>query len=223
MLSLDEAIRCSRERVQIYRLFISLLIKQPSVEIAHDFYKAFKPQIELESGLVMDKGIDYLNQFCKELENQEVSLVTTSLRVDWLRLFRGIKPNYGLPPARASAYTSYNIHSLLEVYAIAGVAMVDTQFEPDYVGIQLAFLYKLVSQELDFWNQENPIKALEVLSQENIFIQEHLSWITELCHQGVKHSETSFFKGMLFLLDEFIQSEQLWLEEYLNIACYSLG
>ncbi|AGA68396.1 putative component of anaerobic dehydrogenase [Desulfitobacterium dichloroeliminans LMG P-21439] len=224
MLNIDEIVTYTKARLQLYQLFSVLFNQQPSIELTQDFYKVFNPDTSLllESSPAFNEGMQCLYTFSREVEAQEISEVTTSLNVEWLRLFRGIKPDYGLPPARASAYITYDIHALREHYASAGLKISHPQFEPDYAGVQLAFLYKLVSQELQHWIVNNQQKALKTLSQENDFTNEHLSWISELCHRGVEQAETSFYRGVLLLLSEFLESEQLWLVECSN-TLYSLG
>lgn len=224
MLNKDEIITYTKARLHLYRLFSVLFNQQPSIELTRDFYKIFNPDAAqlLESSTAFNQGIQCLYTFSREVEIQEISVVTTCLNVEWLRLFRGIKPDYGLPPARASAYIAYDIHTLIEHYTSAGLTISHPQYEPDYAGVQLAFVYKLVSQELQHWNVNHLKKALETLTQENGFIKEHLSWIFELCHRGVEQAETSFYRGVLLLLSEFLESEQLWLAECSDTP-YSLG
>lgn len=217
----DEITAYTKARLRLYQLFSVLFNQQPNLALTQDFCQLFNPDPTPLSGSspALNQGINLLYQFSHEVKAQEISEITTALAVEWLRLFRGIKPDYGLPPARASAYIPYDIHSLLEEYARAGLKIAHSRFEPDYAGVQLTFLYKLVIQEFYHWNANEQQRALEVLTQENVFIQDHLSWISELCHQGVKQAETSFYKGVLLLLSEFIQSEQLWVAECSNAQC----
>lgn len=224
MLKLNEVTTYTKARVQLYQLFSVLFNQQPCIELTQDFCRLFNQDTTLFLGLnpALNQGIHWLYQFSREVEMQEISNITTSLNIEWLRLFRGIKPDYGLPPARASAYIAYDIHSLIELYTMEGLKIAHTRFEPDYVGVQLAFVYKLVSQELYYWNVKEQQKALKILTQEKDFIQQHLSWISEMCQQGVKQAETSFYRGVLLLLSEYLLSEQLWLVEC-STTEYSLG
>jgi putative dimethyl sulfoxide reductase chaperone len=224
LLEFNEITTYTKARLQLYNLFSVLFNHQPNIKLTQDFCRVFNPDTNplLESDFVFNQGIQWLYQFSREMETKEIYEVTTALNVEWLRLFRGIKPDYGLPPARASAYVLYDIHSLLEIYATAGLEIAHPQIEPDYAGVQLAFIYKLVSTELHNWNINEPQTALEILIKENEFIGEHLSWISELCQQGVKQAETSFYRGVLLLLSQFLYSEQLWLAECSN-SLYSLG
>lgn len=54
---------------------------------------------------------------------------------------------------------------------MAGLKIAFSQFDPDYAGVQLAFLYKLVSQETNYWRIQDEQRALKFVTKEELFIQ----------------------------------------------------
>ncbi|MEA5024986.1 hypothetical protein SDC9_27950 [bioreactor metagenome] len=214
-LTLSDILIYTKTRQQCWHLFSGALNRQPNSEFVDDILMVLERAPDPLIGLSPDftQGMQWMQQLRQEAQAQGIAAVTTALNVEWLRLFRGVKPDQRFKPARASAYAVYDNQSLLEYYARAGLKTAHPYLEPDYAGVQFAFMAKLVSRELSYRNENAVQEVRGSIRQERGFWHEHMSWLPQLCSQGGEQAETAFYRGLLLFLAGFIKLEQLWLDE----------
>lgn len=158
-------------------------------------------------------GAYLLSQFVRDFKNFSSMDLSLQLAVEWTRIFRGLKPGYGPPPAEASSYGNYDVAKLIEHYQQVGIRLADNRFDPDYLGVQLAFLYELVKQEYQYWKQRDIFLAISVMDKEKYFIQNYLDWVSDFYSQAQKHMSLTFYNGILSLLQEFLAEDMFWLND----------
>jgi hypothetical protein len=81
----------------------------------------------------------------------------------------------------------------------------------DYLCTELDYMNYLCHQEQSQWTSQ--INALKTVSQEADFLRDNLNgWTGVFCAEGIKHSSTSFYRGFLSTLENFVPEDL----EYLN-------
>ncbi|MDA8227615.1 MAG: molecular chaperone TorD family protein [Desulfitobacterium hafniense] len=214
----DEVISYTQKRLTIYKFLAYVINTLPDQEFTKEIASLkFDWVSETDYQDALDSGAFWLRQFINENSQRDIENLSTTLAVEWTLLFRGIKPGYGPPPARASAYRLYDVSFLTEFYHKMGLELARSRFDPDYLGCQLAFLYELVQKELDHWKNNNYQIVEDLLVKEKYFISTHLNWVSDFLNDAEKFMSTSFYKGVLLLLEEFIAEDVQWLEYVLTL------
>lgn len=211
------------QRSQVYKFLAAISNTLPDEEYTRQICSLFfEPNFFIQCNVPGDgdqrilEGLQLLSQFSHDHRNEGVSQLSTQLAVDWTRLFRGIK--YGPPPARASAYRPYNVAALMETYFHAGLSpLSEGRFDPDYLGIQLAFVNELVSREHACWGDGDQRQVLALVDLQKEFLAQHLDWVSDYCAQAIPYASLTFYSGALIFLEGFIHLERQWLDEVIQV------
>jgi len=162
----------------------------------------------------LNEGICHMFKYVETTKEQTASEVSRELAVGWTRLFRGVAPGYSpLPPCEAFyvAEGSQEDHvkiflELTDEYSARGL-IVDAMslHRPDYVGVELAFVHHLMTQESNFLKEEDFSKAQECRESYCRFAAIHLeNWFPLFCREAEKYADSGFYKGLLMSLSEFV-------------------
>jgi len=213
--------RHAEERSRIYMLLSTFYMQRPREEFikklkSDEFIQNLKNALsedESEMKSVND-GFKLLEMFINSIKGIQEVEVAENLTVDFTRLFRGIKKEYGPPPPYESVYRGEGMvmgqwtEKVLKKYADSGIGMDLSGELPDYVGIELKFMALLCYKEAEALKNDDPINALKFLKLEGRFMDEHLkNWIPEYCNIMADEARTSFYKGVAIITKGFLKIE----------------
>ena len=90
---------------------------------------------------------------------------------------------------------------------------------PDHVGIELAFMAHLASQEASAWENEDPEKAREVLARQGSFLQTHiLAWLPQFCHRVLVGHPHDFYAALARRTETFVSEDAASVRSWLGHA-----
>lgn len=193
-----------------------------------------EPDLELLSQLssVMDGELPFEEEYDKLLEGKEG--IKTSLengepleRIHWdyTRMFIG---PYRLPaPIWESAYT--NKDGLLFQNETREVrlhylkyAFLPVQYQKeadDHLGLELDFMYQLSCMTRDKYAEGDTLALMELLTDQETFLREHLrNWLPAFIGLVEESAETSFYKGVVALLEGVTQFDREALQELKDVC-----
>lgn len=88
----------------------------------------------------------------------------------------------------------------------------------DHIGLELDFIYHLNNLCMQSVKEENIQEVSYLLTQQEKFIEEHLSaFVPELSKRIVEHAETPFYVGMAKVLNHYLQMDSQVLKELISI------
>lgn len=213
---MDKEISYTAKRLAIYDFLAAVATTLPDKEFTDRIAGFCAETQDIKPGITRDSGklfcgLERWANFASQARCRDRNEAVTELAVDWTRLFRGIKLGYGPPPARASAYIECDVEELVQLYRAAGLQPADSRFDPDYIGIQLAFMAKLVNRELAALQVNDRSSAERSIREQQEFAYKHLAWIPAYCAAALPHAGTDFYYGALLFLEGFYALEQEWL------------
>lgn len=160
------------------------------------------------------------------LENQKkipFEKTIEALQIDFVKIVRGIKKNYGIPPPYGSLWMGENsifgseTEEVLKFYRESNIGM-DLKGEfPDHLGIELKFMSILCYMENQYWKNSNVDMGFRILDKENIFLKKHiLTWVLFYLDKVYENAETEFYKGIGLIAKEFLKFEEEYIKGMLN-------
>lgn len=163
-------------------------------------------------------GASLMSAFLHETRDLEQGELVKRLGLDRTRLYRGISPEYGPIPPYEALWTGKRRDSLLlqelaRTYREGGfILKADIQERPDYIGIQLHYLERLLMKEISAREAKNEVAAQAALNEEKEFLQEHVgTWLSDFVASALEHAQTDFYRGHLHMLRGFIEQERKML------------
>ena len=219
-VSADELSQLMQRRITTYDLLSKLFIKEVDEAQLKALNSAMFPSgtksYEINKGYSM--MVEYLSKIHPD--------VITELAVDYVRLFigTGIDAKSAAYPFE-SVYTSEHSNIMQEardevlvIYRSCGLDKVDAWKEgEDHIGIELEFM-SFLSQEakkaIDSDNEE--IAFSHMVTQKNFLDKHLLNWVGEFCEQIRKIGKTQFYIGLSYLLEGFLKSDILLINEIIG-------
>jgi TorA maturation chaperone TorD len=141
--------------------------------------------------------------------------VAVRLGVDRTRLYRGISPDYGLPPPYECLWTGKSkdprmLQDMARIYHEGGFTLqADAEERLDYIGIQLSYLERLVMKEIAARESGDEGTVRVAMDCERRFIRDHVSlWVPNFVSSALDHAQTDFYRGHLYMLRGFIEQEK---------------
>ncbi|EAX48283.1 hypothetical protein TcarDRAFT_2233 [Thermosinus carboxydivorans Nor1] len=218
---MDDIIRYTQERNQVYRFLAVVINTLPDKTFVNNLCQLSADALVLPAQQSGDErlatGMEQVVKFCQDSQGGDKDAIAIALAVDWTRLFRGVHPGYGPPPARASAYRPYDLEQLTALYRAHGLKVQSPRFDPDYLGVQLAFMGRLVGEEERYRQQGRCGQTLaKLIGTQQLFLQEHLAWIPDFTAQAKLYADLPFYPGVLTILEGFLSVEHFWVEELIH-------
>lgn len=99
-------------------------------------------------------------------------------------------------------------------YARAG-ADVSSDFGdlPDYIGLELAFMRHLCTQEASAWERDEADAARQWAAMEQEFLQDHLTqWVDDFGSRLAANTRSDFYRGVAELMPAFVHQDLKVLE-----------
>lgn len=208
-------------RVFAYDILRTVFLAEPTKEAVSQLYNGlinyfpFKEEHEL-----LQEGIDQVNRYFQNFEMEEDY---DALHWDYTRMFIG--PSKIPCPIWESSYL--NKEGLLfqeetlqvrRIYLRNQLMSLQSGHEPDdHLGLELDFMYQLSRLAVDLAKEGNIDSFHKTLADQKHFLNEHLlTWNNLFCENVNNHSETDFYKGMVKILNGFLNIDKLCLNELLD-------
>ncbi len=221
-LTEEEIILNSKEadrRSRVYLLLSGFYTERPGEEfIAKLQTDKFRNTLKILSSSEDSKiaeAAELFNAFLNSTRNTLIEEVAVELGVDFTRLFRGVKKDYGPPPPYESLWRGEDrvmgewTLKVLEKYQNSGISMDMSDEIPDYIGIELKFMSLLCFHEAKCWKEikiENALRFLEIEAQ---FLRDHLGvWTPAYVAKALESAKTLFYKAALHLTAGVLEMEQ---------------
>ena len=162
-------------------------------------------------------GVECLKSYLSTAESRPDGDILNELAVDRTRITRapgntGLKPPYEGLYKRDETMGSCAI-KLKDFYRSTGfLPSEEVQEAPDYIGIELDFMFNLCQRESESWSAGK--NAASAVSAQEEFLSDHLgSWVGEFCREAEKHATTEFYRGLLILLESLVSIDLKYLQE----------
>jgi TorA maturation chaperone TorD len=144
----------------------------------------------------------------------------TQLAVERTRLYRGVSATGPTPPYEAEWLSGQPapavLLSLTRAYQSSGLAVAAGE-RPDYVGIELGYYQRLITQEAD----DEPDRHM-LLTLQREFVSEHIGrWVPSYVEVTLPLIQSDFFRGHLLLVRGCVAQEIARLLSH-EIACESI-
>ncbi len=90
---------------------------------------------------------------------------------------------------------------------------------PDHISVELEVMAELARREGAAWEKGDTDEAANSLAYQHQFVTEHLAkWVPAFCAKVTKVAGLPFYRDMVRLTAEFLESEQSDIERRLDIA-----
>lgn len=203
----------AEERSKVYMLLSLSYLERPNEDITGKLRSpGFLEGIEKLSSEAQDgleEGLREIEEFIGSKAGLSNGEIVQELAVDFTRLFRGIKRNYGPPPPFESVYRDEgrimgeSTTEVIKKYSEADVGIgVEPGFPPDYIGLELRFMALLCYGEATALKKQEIARAAELRTMQKRFIGEHLSaWVPQFCNRMSEEARTGFYRGIAALTE----------------------
>lgn len=200
-----------QERIDAYTFFVNLFMVLPD----EDFAKAVtdQPAEEAASGEPDDAEQAFL-AFRNENAGRDIADVLLDLSIDRTQLLRGVRED-GIRPPYESLYTEAKTESsclaIVQAYKASGLGVSEaTRESPEYLGCEMGFMLELCLREQAAIEAADPVAAAQAHTAQAEFFAGHLGrWAGTYAAAMVEFARTDFYKGVGFLLGDFIEEERI--------------
>lgn len=105
--------------------------------------------------------------------------------------------------------------SVRQFYEKAGADVLDSCIEmPDHIGMELEFMAFLCKTEKDLRKYGDKEGLNNCIYLQKTFLDEHLlKWVYDCCEKIAEKAQLGFYKGIAYLIIEFMNSEKEYIEE----------
>ncbi|GMR21105.1 MAG: hypothetical protein BMS9Abin36_1704 [Gammaproteobacteria bacterium] len=160
-------------------------------------------------------------------KNDAMALLQSSLRLtdlsplgmEYTRLLRGIKQDYGPPPPYESLYRENRLLgettlAVLHHYQQAGYGEVEESVGPqDHIGAELKFMALLCHDEVTAWQQGKTSEAMTIRAAQLAFLAQHLLlWVPNYCDHLQQEARVSFYDAVAKLAAELLNEDHILLQ-----------
>lgn len=215
----EGAMQAAGIRSEMYNFLAAVLNQRPDADFVDRLREvgeaSFLRALEVE-GLAPQAvaGIEKMAAFVRDSAPRSAAEVELDLAVDWTRLFRGVQPGYGPPPPYEAEYrqgvrdANRFLQLLRREYASFGASLdASAGNRPDYLGLELAFLSFLASNEAEKWKAGEDEEARSLAGGANNFLHNHLgAWVGAYCEKALPEARTDFYRGYLMVLQSILNA-----------------
>lgn len=216
-LAQSENATIAKTQAKIYGFLATVFNRRPDIDFVKmlrgsgaDFPNDLAEGTDLPAEVSL--GWREMADFVEASAGKSDAEVEQELAVDWTRLFRGVSPQYGPTPPYEGAYIITKkkdteiLQSLIQFYRESG-AFIGEEYRdrPDYIGLELSFLYHMAETEAQAWEAGGLDRAQFCQEKTRVFIDEHLGlWADKFLTIAMDHASSGFYKGFLHLCNGII-------------------
>jgi TorA maturation chaperone TorD len=212
----------ARNRARIFEILAAVFNQMPDIQLVKalksmggDFWEELKKYGDMNPDV--QQGLLELSNFSGQIGTLEDSEVEQSLRVDWTRLFRGLRQDYGPTPPYEALYLQQTanemetLHSIAHTYSEYGLVCAEgSSNRQDYLGLECDFLRHLSEKEADAWVDGEQEQATRYNQATSTFFSEHPGrWVSAFCDQAAPSAGTDFYRGFLHLTKGIISDASM--------------
>lgn len=217
--SMDDLIKLIEQRAATYGLLSRLFRVEIDQQLLDELHGMRFPASTGNADV--DEG--YL-RLAKYLSNTwENSL--TDLAVDYTRVFIGHGVDaYSAAYPFESVYTSEKRllmqearDEVLAIYRSAGLDKQDTWKEgEDHIALELEFEQIMATRTVEALRKGDEDEAVALLTTQKNFLEDHLAaWAPMMTSDMKRFAQTDFYRGLAYLTDGFLQTDQTFLDDVL--------
>ncbi|MDF2999939.1 MAG: putative component of anaerobic dehydrogenase [Bacillota bacterium] len=200
-------------RGNIYGFLTEAFIRLPNEEfiqrITSSQMQTFLEQLHKLDHAKVRKGVGMTRSYLNAISAENIQRIMDELAVDRTRLIRSAgkgklrAPYEGLYKKKEDAHTV--ILNVKKFYKRIGIAPTSyANDSPDFFCTELDFMKQLCLLEADAQKDFGDMRTIE-----REFLTQHLgSWIGDYCSAAGETAMTSFYRGLLLILESFVELEQ---------------
>ncbi len=216
--------RQAEDRSKVYNLLSRFFMERPRKKMiemirSEGFRMALRSTSESADIADLKQGAKLVEMFLNSISDQPEDDVELSMAVDFTRLFRGVRKDYGPPPPYESVWRGESqvmgpsTEEVLRFYADSGIGLDMADELPDYIGVELRFMALLCLRESKAWKDNDSDGLRRYISQEKAFVVNHiLQWVPRYLDAMAEDAQTGFYKGVALLTKGFLCLEKEYLE-----------
>lgn len=212
-------------RYATYHLVFVPMLRLPDDEFLGQIQSTeFLAMLESIRGAVpiplMSEGLDLIEGYVdglSEAGGKDHEVLVDTLARDRTYLFRALAPDVGAPPPYETQYRDKRVREasigeLADAYRAAGLEVSNAVHErPDYLGVELAFMARLIEAEAHAGMSDLD----ELRKNQASFYFDHVGrWAPHYASDALSHARTDFFVGLLKVAQALFERESTYLLAY---------
>jgi TorA maturation chaperone TorD len=169
-------------------------------------------------GQRLERGAALVDDYRSRVKTEDVDEILRELSVDRARLLGMTGSNSFSPPyerfyAAGFGHGSAVLGDLRGFYRRADLLLAGSAGEADdFLFVEVDFARQMCLREAEAWPRDSDGRAFQML--ELRFLKEHPArWAGLYCGEAERHAGTDFYRGLLAILEGFLESERTYLEE----------
>ncbi len=206
-------------RGAVYGLLSRMFLMPPDTGLVNSLKDEFIPSLRelnvMTKPDTMTGGLERLRLLLSDLSEGDDEKLLMTLASDFTLLIRGIRPKDSPPPPYEGLYRGELLFGeatkkVMDEYGAFEVGPLG-QYEgepPDHIGLELAFMQFLCTQEAEGWKKGDEDRVQNAVTAQERFLSEHLgSWIGSLHEKVSARDETGFYSAVIEITRGWIELE----------------
>lgn len=204
-----------------YDLLRKLFLKEPTKELLYVLQSGVIKNFPfIDEHPLIKEGVELVKSF---FENDQSEKITDRLHWDYTRMFIG--PHEPLAPLWGAAYLNEDRLLFQQETLLVRKSYLKYKFIPqhfgfeadDHLGLELDFNYRLTQILVKHLKKNEHKKFKEVIHDQITFTDKHmLRWLPLLKEKIQTHAKYDFYKGIVKILQGFLEIDQDCLGEFLT-------
>ena len=161
--------------------------------------KAFVEKILSQEFASEAPGVDLIKNYIKSVKDKSIDDIFNEISVDRTYLLYGLRTEGPRPP-HASLYVKADIleasRFLNRTYRKYGFKILEGNYPPDHITVQMAFMKKLYEQGDASYD-----------ARKDFFTNNLGKWGKDFAQEMIKFAKTDFFRGIGHLFESFLEEE----------------
>lgn len=218
--TLEDLITINQSRAQTYGLLSRLFRKEVDQELLDEMYAGV---YRVSTGNAnVDEGHKLLATYLSGLWDNSL----TELAADYMRTFFG----HGYD-GHSAAYPFESVYAsekrllmqgardeVLAIYRAAGLGKQESWKEgEDHIALELEYMQIMSERVVTALQEGNEDEAYHLVKSQSNFLEDHLgNWACLLCEQMQKFARTTFYQGLAYLTEGFIEVDAELMHDLLT-------
>lgn len=213
--AIKEFRRLATARGNIYRLFSSAFLSEPSYTLVTNVLKK-EFLFSISHVIDEDRGVKLLRRFARSFKHDRKGYKALTKEHHDLFLTSGARY---IRPYESAYRGEMVVSDVKNMYRLAKARFPRPGNFPDHFGLELWFMYHLCNLEAKAWTKMNKKLALRHLKAEEAFLERHLTrWAGELCSRLTRLSTLDFYRGVAEVTNGYIAQDYREVKELIKEA-----